>query len=292
MSDTLLLKKLFNKSPVLNIKQSILSAPIRHIFMNAVVWFLTKQKTQTTYQPLNILEIGSWMGASMLTWAHALDLYTQGEGSITCIDAWQPFFSLEEKKQDWYKEMDFLLESDLAYTIFCHNFNTLSDKLKKQHFRGQSENILPIIESSTFEVVYIDGDHSYNGAKSDISNSKRLVRDGGIICGDDLNLQLHDCDPEFVRKNAHRDFITEPTKNKNFHPGVTLAVYEEFGQVSSWAGFWAMQKVSNKWVRIDLTDMPVIFPSHLPEEAVLNAQSHLKDLIDLNQITVTHQYQQ
>lgn len=290
MANTLFLRKLFENTPILNVKQAVLSAPVRHVFMNAVVWFLAKQKGHKDLE-FNVLEIGSWMGASMLTWTSALDSYNDGEGSITCVDAWEPFFSSEEKETEWYKEMDQLLESDFSYNIFCHNLSCVSNKIKKQHFRGKSEAILPLVKINAFDVVYVDGDHSYKGAKSDIVNSKDLVKEGGIICGDDLNLQFHECDSEFVINNAHRDFLTEPTKNKNIHPGVTLAVYEEFGEVSSWAGFWAMRKTKLGWEKIDLLDMPIVYPSHLPDDALKRAQSHINDLIKEKKLVSSHAYE-
>lgn len=283
MANALFLKQLFNDSPILNIHQAILSAPVRHVFMNAVVWALTQRESKKG-QDLNILEIGSWMGASMLTWAEALNRYNEGEGSLTCVDAWQPFFSSHEKTEEWYQRMDSLLDSDFAYTIFCHNFNSISSKIKKQHFRGKSEDTLPFLKENIFDIIYIDGDHAYKGAKKDIVNAKNLIKEGGIICGDDLNLQFHECDAEFVRENAHRDFLREPTKNKNIHPGVTLAVYEEFGEVSSWAGFWAMHKTKKGWEKVDLTGMPLFYPPHLPKASLESAKSHIHDLIKAGQI--------
>src|SRR5690348_4877464 len=48
--------------------------------------------------PLNILEIGSWAGASAISWALALR-DTRHPGRITCVDPWEPYFS-EVDQQD------------------------------------------------------------------------------------------------------------------------------------------------------------------------------------------------
>lgn len=39
--------------------------------------------------------------------------------------------------------------------------------------------------NTTFDLVFIDGDHSYDAVKNDISNWLPHVRVGGIICGHD-----------------------------------------------------------------------------------------------------------
>jgi len=38
-----------------------------------------------------------------------------------------------------------------------------------------------------FDVVYIDGDHTYDGVMGDLRGWFGKVRSGGILCGDDFN---------------------------------------------------------------------------------------------------------
>ena len=38
-----------------------------------------------------------------------------------------------------------------------------------------------------FDIVYIDASHDYNSVKQDIATWLPLVREGGVICGDDYN---------------------------------------------------------------------------------------------------------
>lgn len=40
-------------------------------------------------------------------------------------------------------------------------------------------------DDGMFSFVFIDGDHSYEGAKADIDSWKSKVKSGGILCGDD-----------------------------------------------------------------------------------------------------------
>ena len=272
------IKNLVKGEPYFDHKNSVLSAPVRHLFMIGVIWYLATQKK---ISDVSIMEIGTWFGASALSWAQGLKEYLDSRGSITCIDAWEPFFDLDvHKNQKHVLEMEKLLESDLVYKVFLHNINTLPETINTQHFRGKSENILKFLKSDSFSVVFIDADHTYNYVKDDILNSMRLVQNYGIICGDDLNLQISDVDKNYAIENMNKDFINDPKTNKNYHPGVTVAVNEIFGEVSSWGGFWAMQKVDNSWKKFSLKDMPIIYPSHFNKSNIKKAQSHLGDIKD------------
>ena len=56
---------------------------------------------------------------------------------------------------------------------------------------------------------------------------------------------------------AMLDLVKDPKTGRNFHPGVTLAVDEIFGEVSMWGGFWAMQRQGKGWKKFSLKGMPV-----------------------------------
>lgn len=48
-------------------------------------------------------------------------------------------------------------------------------------------SILATYPADSFDAVYIDGDHSYNGAMLDLINSARVVKHGGWIMGHDYD---------------------------------------------------------------------------------------------------------
>jgi predicted O-methyltransferase YrrM len=272
------IEKLVKGEPYLDHKNSVLSAPVRHIFMIGVMWYIATQKK---IKDVSIMEIGTWFGASALSWAQGLKEYFESRGSLTCVDAWEPFFDLDiHKNEKHVLEMEELLESDLVYKVFLHNIKTLPKTINTQHFRGKSEDILKFLKNDSFSVVFIDADHTYDYVKNDILNSTRLVQNYGIICGDDLNLQISEIDKNHAIKNMNKDFIKDPKTNKNYHPGVTVAVSEIFGDVSSWGGFWAMQKINNSWEKFSLKDLPIIYPNHFNQIDIEKAQSHLMDIKD------------
>lgn len=51
--------------------------------------------------------------------------------------------------------------------------------------RGFSKNIIPTL-SEKFDVIHIDGDHTYDGCKWDLDNTLPLLKDGGTIVVDDV----------------------------------------------------------------------------------------------------------
>src|SRR3989338_6966473 len=266
MSYQNILSTISANKPIFDIKYGVLSAPVRHCFMMGTVWYL-KQKNPKL-KNISILEIGSWLGASALSFAQGLKEHNNSKGAITCIDAWQPFFDEEKNNDDVHKNMQALLGSDVAYNIFTHNIGTLPKSILCQHLRGQSENIMPILKPQQFDIIFIDADHTYEPVKKDILNAIPLLKDGGIICGDDLNLQMFECDQELAKKSGDKDFIKDTKSGRNFHPGVTLAVDEIFGKVAAYGGFWAIQKQDDKWHAPSYKNMPVIYPNHLPNDAI------------------------
>ncbi len=260
--------------PYFKHKNAILSAPVRHMFMIATIWYLSHINKN-----ISIMEIGSWFGASALSWAQGLKEYADSKGNLTCVDAWKPFFNLEEHQDNEYViEMEKLLESDFAYKVFLHNISTIPNSIVTQHFRGKSENILKFLKDESYSVIFIDADHTYDFVKKDILESLRLVENHGIICGDDLNMQMKDIDKDFAINSKNKDFIRDPKTERNYHPGVTIAINEIFGDVSSWGGYWAMQKIDNNWKKISLKNMPVVYPEHFDQENIIKAKDHFNDI--------------
>ena len=275
MSYQNILNTISPKQPIFDVEYAILSAPVRHCFIIGTIWYLKKQNPDL--KNINILEIGSWFGASTLSFAQGLKDYNSS-GTITCIDAWQPFFDEEKNKEQVHKNMQAMLNSDIAYNVFLHNINTIPQTILCQHLKGKSENIMPMLKENQFDIIFIDADHTYHPVKKDILNAIPLIKDGGIICGDDLNLQMFECDQQLAKSSKEKDFIKDTKTGRNFHPGVTLAVDEIFGKVSSWGGFWVIQKDGNKWQAPSYKNMPIVYPDHFPKSALKKAKDHMNDI--------------
>jgi hypothetical protein len=60
-------------------------------------------------------------------------------------------------------------------------------------FKGSSLDlkIIDTVRNFLFDVVYVDGDHTYNGASSDIDNYSKTVKLGGYLVIDDCNNEMN-----------------------------------------------------------------------------------------------------
>jgi len=249
-------------------------APERHIFMSAAVDLIKSHPA-----PFRLLEIGSYAGSSLLSWANAAEKFLDGECHIVCIDPWG------ESGADLYNSnMTKTLKSERAYQVFCHNAALERENVRVTPMKGTSRDILPTFEPNGFNLIYIDGSHQYADVLHDIVESAKLLKSGGIICGDDLELQLFQCNRKFVENNTTTDFCKETKDGKPFHPGVTLAVAEYFGEVSNFAGFWAMQKTPNGFEKISFNQATGLRPPILPQEFHARVRAYFEDSDELGEL--------
>jgi hypothetical protein len=70
----------------------------------------------------------------------------------------------------------------------------------------------------------MDGDYSYHGVSSDIKFSSELVKNVGIVCGDNLERQSHQVDAAIAKERPHLDKILDKITNRIFHKR-TLPVF-------------------------------------------------------------------
>jgi predicted O-methyltransferase YrrM len=235
--------------------------PARHKYFLPLVKAIAE--TNVSGQ-IRIFEIGSWAGASTVTWARAIQKLRR-EGRITCVDRWQPYFDVSLDTEPHYREMNEAAENGKIFKLFLHNIEAAKVSNMVDYFVGNARDILPKCPSNMVDIVYIDGSHVYESVRADIQDAKRLVRDGGIVCGDDLELQKHEVESQEHRAavKLQKDYVYSSKATKHYHPGVTEAVAVEFGEVSAWEGIWAMRRVGSQWARIDLAIKKAQIPPHI-----------------------------
>ena len=246
----------------------------RHLWMFAAISnYVKNQKPGPNF---SLLEVGTWMGSSMLTWAEAMVKHNQSDGSITCVNPMEPYFDAAEQSsainyenpdhaavaEEMLHEMTALLEGDFVYDIWNHNRRLIPDTIPVTLLREASVTVLPKLRDESFHVVYVDGSHFYDDVLADLREAKRIVKPGGIVCGDDLELKPHQCDLEFAKAHKHLDFPTDPKTGHPFHPGVTLAVGEMFDDVSLYDGFWMAQKTPDGFHPYFLDHFQKYTPAH------------------------------
>lgn len=241
-------------------------APERQVFMSAAVDLVTRPGAS-----IAILEIGSYAGSSLLTWSGAAGHLVDGTCEITCIDPWGAAGA------DLYDEqMGESLRSSRVFDVFRHNASLCAENVGVIPLKGTSRAVLPELEEGAYDLIYIDGSHHYADVLFDLAESRRLLKPGGILCGDDLEVQLSQADRSFLETHKQADIVVEPVSGQHCHPGVTLAVGECLGEVSSFSGFWAMRSTPNGFEKVTFKDATGIRPSHWPEPF----QTHISAYFD------------
>lgn len=151
-----------------------------HNFVFTKKWFRNRnQTTWSTYlpnrynnrKPYKMLQIGVWEGADLI-WC--LQNIMKHPGSrITTIDPWLEM--LPRHNQD---EMDKVCERAIL---------NLTPYIKKiSIIKGKSQDILPKLDSNSFDFIVVDGMHTQDAVISDGVEAMRLAKKGAWILFDDV----------------------------------------------------------------------------------------------------------
>ncbi|MGY8996221.1 MAG: class I SAM-dependent methyltransferase [Alphaproteobacteria bacterium] len=257
------------------------ASPIeRHVSMLFLVAQIAKEHGNGA-KPINILEIGSWVGGSLLTWAHGIRTFNGGNGSILAIDPLEPFRNVEVEKgaPNFARVMDLLLRNELPYRTLRHNIGFADIKGGASHLRESSRQIGDHLRDDHFDIVYVDGEHGYAGVMRDLQISSRVLADQGVLCGDDLEVQAHQLPSGFLDKNRDALDATIPGSTSAFHPGVTAAVDELFGPVEEHLGFWNVRRDGERFVPVRCPPTDVKIPGHIPERLHGHFNRHLAKML-------------
>lgn len=77
------------------------------------------------------------------------------------------------------------LVSEFLPRVYVNLAQHFSQHAQVTVLRGYSHELLPLFPQNYFDLMYIDGDHSYEGVARDLEICWSLTKDGGYICGHD-----------------------------------------------------------------------------------------------------------
>ncbi len=118
-----------------------------------------------------ILEIGSGFGGSLV----AMFISSlKKEPTFTSID---PFFDLEGNPN-----------ANAFYSKFKEAIESF--KIPINHIAAPSSEVVDMIQDGSQDIVYIDGDHSYEAVMQDLNNYFPKVKQGGHLLGHDYNMDI------------------------------------------------------------------------------------------------------
>ena len=218
----------------------------RHGIIKKILNILIQKNLKKKDKVIEILEIGSYCGESVLLIGNHLKKKNI-TFKITCVDLWN-IFPAERTNYFSQGKINKNLKNGKIFNLFKYNLRK-SNLLKNVKFiKGNSNKILKKIKKK-FHFIFIDGSHSYNYVCNDIKYSMRLLKNHGILTGDDyeqsykeskhLNIkELIKCDIETIYDHKTR---------KNIHPGVTLAVHKYFGSIKNFNGLFVLQLKNKKF---------------------------------------------
>jgi hypothetical protein len=84
--------------------------------------------------------------------------------------------------------------NNVVYYSLDTSYKELSEKYSENKnvklIKSDSSSYLRSIENDYYDIIYIDGDHSYTGVKNDLSESFYKIKNGGYIMGHDYEMNM------------------------------------------------------------------------------------------------------
>lgn len=117
---------------------------------------------------MRIIEIGSYIGESTMIFA---DRFKE----VVSVDPYINDYDLEDAACS-FAPFDKVYEQFVRNTLSIPNIKSI---------RETSENAFSILKDQQWDMVYIDGLHTFEGVSFDIAHYKTIIKPGGFICGHD-----------------------------------------------------------------------------------------------------------
>lgn len=150
-------------------------------------WF---GQTIKQIRPKLIIEVGTWKGQSACNMAKALQ-DNNIDGKIVCVDTWlgSPEHWVDKKNQHRWGGLNHKHGYPQLYYQFLANVKRLSLQNYVIPFPNTSDNAFELLNKwgAKAELIYLDAAHEYESVMKDLEHYWRLLRPGGILCGDDYN---------------------------------------------------------------------------------------------------------
>jgi hypothetical protein len=164
------------------------------------MWYLVLIDLAASFETVRALEIGVYKGQVLSLWA----LLARELGIEVEITGVSPFQGNLRSMSIVERKLRRLVDAEYRANIRYGNLYPEDDYLAKVHeifgrfgldadecrlVKGYSTDPLVIaaLKNERYSVIYVDGDHSYEGAASDIRNFAPLVATGGYLVMDDAS---------------------------------------------------------------------------------------------------------
>lgn len=200
---------------------------------------------------VNVLEIGVYAGQNTIFLAKILKKL-KINFNITCVDPWRSYNITHDKPFNfYYKKFNDGLDYGKVLNLLKYNLKSFGIEKNIKIIKKNSKSFFKN-NKQIFDLIFIDGSHNYKDVLFDIKYSKKILKDGGIIVGDDYEVKSSDVHYNVLKNlpKNHKDISFQCKQNRSFHPGVTKAVYELFGNVDPLSGLFVIKKNKNNFYPI------------------------------------------
>jgi predicted O-methyltransferase YrrM len=155
-----------------------------------------------------IVEVGTFTGGT----AECMLEHMDDDARLITID---PYIDLPK-----VNFIDFVRRE--VITVAASRLEKFGDRVTQ--IIGDSKTIAPLFADGTVDMVFIDGDHRYEGVKADILGWMPKLKKDGVMSGHDFDQAAMIVNPRYIdaKKDQDRDAAT------GIHCGVAWAVNELF----------------------------------------------------------------
>lgn len=162
------------------------------------MWYLLLQSVCSEFKNPHILEIGVYKGQILSAWALIaqklnLDVSITGISPLIGNSWWSKIkdFKFVDFIKDWqsgnfYSQEDYYAVIKQLFDKFDLDINSIN------LIKGFSNDgfVLNQVKNDKFHIIYIDGDHTYEGVLQDIKNYSPLIVENGFLIMDDASYFL------------------------------------------------------------------------------------------------------
>ena len=117
---------------------------------------------------MRIIEIGSYVGESTMIFAEHFK-------EVVSVDPYINDYDLDDAACH-HAPFDKVYEQFIRNTLSIPNIKSIKET---------SENAFSILKDQQWDMVYIDGLHTFEGVSYDIEHYKSIIKPGGFVCGHD-----------------------------------------------------------------------------------------------------------
>ena len=131
------------------------------------------------------VEIGVWKGDTT-------EKFSKKAGHVHAVDPWA--VTEFDDFQAIVNKYAGMFNIEPTRESFADFYDTVYDSVVKRFadsnvtiYRMTSDDWFVQNTKTDYDWVYIDGDHSYNGCMKDLISSWKIIREGGVMYGDDIH---------------------------------------------------------------------------------------------------------